>query len=48
MIPSHSQIHHALQEYFIEQKIRPDIVAEIQDEEKNKTPSFGFKNHHRF
>ncbi len=30
---THSQIHHALQEYFIEQKIRPDIVAEIQDVE---------------
>jgi len=30
---AHSQIHHALQEYFIEQKIRPDIVAEVQDVE---------------
>ena len=30
---AHSQIHHALQEYFIEQKIKPDIVAEVQDVE---------------
>ncbi len=30
---SHSQIYHSLQEYFAEQKIRPDIVAEVQDVE---------------
>ena len=30
---AHSEIYHSLQEYFVEHKIRPDIVAEIQDVE---------------
>ncbi len=30
---AHSEIYHSLQEYFVEHKIQPDIVAEIQDVE---------------